>query len=95
MSGVIVDLTLLFNQLRYSRRGPQPRVIAERFRSTLQSALDPLQIFGAQPWLPSGSTGLLQAGTAFFPQLLRPAADRLAMHTDSSSDLRLTDALFE
>ena len=34
-------------------------------------------------------------GTAFFFQLLCPATDRLAMHTDLSSNLRLTDALFQ
>ena len=84
MSGVIVNSTFLFDQIRYPRRSPQSGVITERFRSTLQSALDPLQIFGAQAWFPSGSTGLLQTETAFFLQLLCPTTDRLAMHTDLS-----------
>ena len=95
MSGVIVNSTFLFDQIRYPRRGPQSGVITERFRSTLQSALDPLQIFGAQAWFPSGSTGLLQTQTAFFFQLLCPTTDRLAMHTDLSRDFRLTEAFFE
>jgi hypothetical protein len=95
VSGVIGDPTLLFDQIRHPRRGPQSRVIAERFRSALQSPLDAFQIFGAQARLPSGSTRLLETGAAFFFQLLRPATERLAMHTDSPSDFRLTEALFE
>ncbi len=95
MSGVILNPALLFDQIRHPRRGPQSGVIAECFRSKLQSALDALQIFSAQSWLPSGSTGLLQTRAAFFFQLLCPATDRLAVHTDLASDLRLTDALVQ
>jgi len=39
--------------------------------------------------------GTLKARTAFFFQLLCPATDRLATHTDLSSNLRLNDAFFE
>ncbi len=92
---MIADTALLFDQIRHPRRGPQSGVIAECFRSKLQSALDALQIFSAQSWLPSSSTGLLQTRAAFFFQLLCPATDRLAVHTDLASDLRLTDALVQ
>ncbi len=95
MSGVIVDPTFLCDQICYPRRSPQSGVIAERFRSALQSALDALQICSAQSWLPSGATGLLQTRAALFFQLLCPATDRLAVHTDLSRDFRLTDALFQ
>jgi len=94
VSRVIVNPALLFDQIRHTRRGPESCVIAECFRSQLQSALDPLQILGAQSWLPSGATGLFQARTPFSLQLLCPTTDRLTVHTDLSRDFRLTDAFF-
>ena len=87
MSRVIVNPTFLFDQIRHPGRGPQSRFITECFRSTLQSALDAFQILGAQAWLPSGATGLLQARSTFFFQLLCPTTHRLTMHTDLAGDL--------
>lgn len=93
MARVIVDPALALDQIGDPPCRPQARVVAERFRATLEPALDPLKIGVAQSRLASRPAGFLQRRPPPALELLRPTADRLAMDTDLSRDLRLRDAL--
>ena len=92
---MVAHPTFFFDQVRYSPRRPQPGFVPQRFRPTLQPALDLLQIFGTQPRFASGSTRFPQTGKAGGLQLLSPAAHRLPMGSDLPRYLGLMDSLLQ
>jgi hypothetical protein len=95
VSRVILDPALLLDQMRHARRSPQPRVISQTLRPTLQATLDPFDIFCAEAGLASGPSGLLQPGSTFRLQLLCPATHRLPMHARLARYFGLMHSLFQ
>lgn len=89
MTRMVLNAALLLDQLRHPAGGPQPGGVAQRLRAALQPTLHPPQIRWAEAGFPSCPSRLPQTGLASFSQLLGPAAHRLAVNPDLSSDFGL------
>jgi hypothetical protein len=90
---VILDPAFPFNQIRHSPGSPQAGLVTETFWPTLQTFLDPSQVFRVQARPPAGTSRLAQSPFATLPDFLDPTAHRLPMHPDSPRHLRLVNAL--
>lgn len=95
MPRVIVDPTLLLDQLSDPWQGPQSGLVAKRFRATLQSQLDLAQVRGRQPRLTSAPAACLQARGAHLRQRGCPTTHGLPMHSNLSRHFRLTPACLQ
>lgn len=90
MARMIPDGALALDEIGDAPRGPQARVVPERFRTPLEAVLDAAQIGRRQPRLAPSASGLLQGRPAPAFQLLRPSAHRLPMDPNLSGHFRLT-----
>jgi hypothetical protein len=93
MSGMVENSALALDQVCYPRRGPQTTRVPQRFRSTLQPAFDPPQLFWTQLRFAAGPTRPSQGPQSALLQLLRPAAHRLPMRSYSAGDFGRVHAL--
>ena len=75
MSRVITHSGFLLDQMGDPVRRPQTGFIPQRLRPAFESVLDLADLLRTQARFASGATGLLQARTPFFFQLLCPATD--------------------
>ena len=95
VSFVIAHSALVFDQLAYPARGPQPAGVSERRGSALERVLDRAQLAGAQFRLTSGPARLLQTRPPGLSQLPRPANHRLPMDAQPPCHLTLAHAPLE
>jgi hypothetical protein len=83
---------LSLNQIGHPPGGPQRSAIAQRLGAFFQAFTEFFQLDRLQAGLTACSCGLAERlGPLLFPGLM-PAADRLAMNTQSPGDLALMDA---
>ena len=86
---------LPLNQIGHAPGRPQPGAVAQYLWAFFQAATQLVQLGGQQPRLATGSACLTQRAGAFFAPGLVPATDRLAMNSQPSGDLALTQAPVE
>lgn len=83
---------LSFNQVGDAPGGPQPGAIAQHFRAFFESEAQLLQLLRQQPRLATRPTGFEQSLGALFSPRLMPATDRLAVDSQFTGYLALTEA---
>lgn len=83
------DAKQLLDHLRHAFQGPQLRVITMRLWSAHQLFGKLSQLRLVQPWFPTGTTGRLQAFTAFqFPNIV-PSPDCFTADLEFARHVRL------
>lgn len=92
---MIPDPALALDEIGDAPRGPQARVVPERFRPPREAALDAPQIGRRQPWLAPGASRLLERRAAPTFQLLCPSTHRLSMHPHLSRHVCLTQTALQ
>ena len=95
MSGVIVDLEVLFNQVGYSLTGPQRCLITQPL-GTLMEQLDQTRFVGiAQTRQAPRSASAPKRDVPALLVFLAPPADGLVTYFYSAADLAVVEALAE
>jgi hypothetical protein len=95
MTGMIGHAALLLNQVRHPARRPQAGLIAQRFRTTLQTLHYALAIRFAETWFSTRPARLLQAGSPFLSEFRGPLANRLTVCAHPPGHFRLRHALLQ
>jgi hypothetical protein len=92
---MIVDSTLLLDQVSHPWQGPQARLVTESFGASLEGCFDLHPILGRQPRFATTSAS---CPYAFHPMGLdrgSPPTDGLPMNTNFPRHVRLAPALLE
>ena len=92
---MVVDATLLLDQLGDPRQGPQARFVTESFWASFQSLLDLDQFRRCQSSLSTAPTRCFQAPGPVTLQSSGPPTDRLPMNTTLPRHLGLAPTLLE
>lgn len=95
MAGMVVDATLLLDQLGNPRQGPEPRFIPKDFRASFQSLLNLGQVRRRQPRLATTAARCSQAPCPCALQGSSPPTDGLPVNANLPRHLGLTPTLLE
>ena len=88
---MILQSRLPFDQISHPPSGPQAGAVAQSFRPCLEATAQLLQLGGLQAGFASGPTRFLEGfGSLAFPDSM-PAADRLAVNTQSPGHFSLME----
>ena len=92
---MILNATLLLDQVSDASCRPKPGFIAQMLGTSLQRLPDTLPVTRSKPRLAAGTARPLQTGTSFPLQLSRPAAHRLPVDAHLAGNFRLVQTLGE
>lgn len=87
--------TFLLDQMGDTSGGPQPGLVAQHFRTPLESLFELAKILRAQAWLAASTGRPLQPSAAVLAQLGRPLTYRLPVRSHSSGYFRLAVTLLK
>ena len=93
MARVVSNAALDLDQLGDATGRPQTVVETESFGTSLETLFDAPQGLRVEQRWPAHTLRPLQGSSTALLELLRPAADGLAMHADLSCDFRLAQPL--
>jgi len=95
VAGVVVDATLLLDQLGNPRQGPETRFVTENLRTSFQSLLNLGQVRRRQPSLATAPARCSQAPRPCPLQGSSPPTDGLPVNANLPRYLGLTPTLLE
>jgi hypothetical protein len=95
VAGMVVDATLLLDQLGNPRQRPETRFVPENFRASLQSLLNLGQVRRRQPSLATTPARCSQALDPFALKGSGPSTDGLPVNANLPRHRRLTPTLLE